>query len=145
MLGSISMLGRFAVFSVAIFVLLAIPQVSRSEQSQFLLKGAGDSGVIDYSLLIAVSGPLAKIAVTGSGCRGEMAASFSRIDRHTWLLSSIGDGDSCEIILKDDGYGLIETIQGPGCSYYHGAICGFSGRFKAPTGNGLAPIFDPMG
>ncbi len=145
MLGRISMLGRFTVISVALFVLLVSPQALRSEQSEFLLEGAGDSGVTDYSLLIAVSGSLAKIAVKGNGCLGEMDASFSRVDRHTWLLSSIGDGDSCEIILKEDGNGLIETIQGPRCSYYHGAVCGFSGHFNAPTGNGLAPIFDPMG
>lgn len=143
--GHRSMLSRVAVIPMALFVLLVIPHVLRSEQSEFLLEGVGDSGVTDYSLLIAVSDNLAKIAVMGSGCLGEMDASFSRVDRYTWLLSSIGDGDSCEIILREDGNGLIETIQGPGCSYYHGAICGFSGHFNAPTGNGLAPIFDPMG
>lgn len=145
MLGSHSMLSRITVLPVVVFALIASPQISLSEQSEFILEGAGDSGVTDYSLLIAVSGNLAKIAVKGSGCLGEMDASFYRIDRLTWILSSIGDGDSCEIIIKEDGHGLIETIQGPGCSYYHGAVCGFSGRFKAPTSNGLAPIFDPMG
>lgn len=144
-LGRHLVLGQFPVLSVVAFAFFATPQVTFSEQSEFLLEGRGDSGVIDYSLLIAVSGNLAKIAVKGTGCLGEMDASFSRIDRLTWLLSSIGDGDSCEILLKDDGHGLIETIQGPRCTYYHGAACGFTGQFKAPTSNGLAPIFDPMG
>lgn len=145
MLGHLSMLRRFTIFSVVILALIASPRVSLSEQSEFILEGAGDSGVTGYSLLIAVSGNLAKIAVKGRGCLGEMDASFARIDSLKWVLSSVGDGDSCEILIKEDGHGLIETIQGPGCSYYHGAICGFSGRFKAPTSNGLAPIFDPMG
>lgn len=145
MLGHLSMLRRFTIFSVVILALIASPRVSLSEQSEFILEGTGDSGVTGYSLLIAVSGNLAKIAVKGRGCLGEMDASFARIDSLKWVLSSVGDGDSCEILITEDGHGLIETIQGPGCSYYHGAICGFSGRFKAPTSNGLAPIFDPMG
>ncbi|MGB0902346.1 hypothetical protein [Halocynthiibacter sp.] len=145
MLGRIAIFSRIAVLPIALLALIVSAQISSAQQSEFLLEGGGDSGVTDYSLLIAVSGNLAKIAVKGSGCLGEMDASFSRIDRLTWLLSSIGDGDNCEILLKEDGYGLIETIQGPGCSYYHGAVCGFSGRFKAPTSNGLAPIFDSMG
>lgn len=145
MFDRLSIFSRFTVLPVILFAVIAYPQISFSEQSEFLLEGEGDSGVTDYSLLIVVSGNLAKIAVMGRGCLGEMDASFSRIDRFMWLLSSIGDGDNCEILLKEDGSGLIETIQGPGCSYYHGAVCGFSGRFKAPTSNGLAPIFDPMG
>ncbi|MBU2936470.1 MULTISPECIES: hypothetical protein [Pacificibacter] len=139
---------KFASFAASAMVLLLLigsPQTSIAQEAEFLLEGDGDSGVTDYALLLAVSGNDAIIAIKGSGCLGKMDAYFSRIDRMTWLLSSTGDGDQCEILIKEDGKGLIETIQGPGCSYYHGAICGFSGRFKAPTSNGLAPIFDPMG
>lgn len=145
MLGRLAIFNRIAVVAIAMPALTVGPQISFAEHPEFLLEGKGDSGVTDYSLVIAVSGNLAKIAVKGRGCLGEMDASFSRIDRLTWLLSSIGDDDDCKILLKEDDYGLIETIQGPGCSEYHGAACGFSGRFKAPTSNGLAPIFDPMG
>lgn len=145
MSGHLSMLRRFTVPLLVVLWLIGSPQVSLSEQLDFILEGTGDSGVSEYSLLISVSGNLAKIAVKGSGCLGEMDASIARVDRRTWLLSSIGDGDKCEIIIKEDSDGLIETIQGPGCSYYHGAVCGFSGHFNAPTSNGLAPIFDPMG
>lgn len=145
MVGQIPKVIRFAVLAVAILPLIVSPQISFAQETEFLLEGAGDSGVTDYSLRLAVSGNDAKIAVKGSGCLGEMDANFSRVDRLTWLLSSTGDGEYCKILLKEDGNGLIETIQGPGCSYYHGAVCGFSGRFRAPTSNGLAPIFDPMG
>lgn len=136
---------RFAALAVVMLPLIASPQISFAQETEFLLEGAGDSGITDYSLLLVVSGNEAKIAVKGRGCLGAMDAHFSRVDRLTWLLSSTGEGEYCEILLKEDGTGLIETIQGPGCSYYHGAVCGFGGRFRAPTSNGLAPIFDPMG
>ncbi len=144
-LGHLSNLSRFAILATVSILMFWGPQILFAQETEFLLEGDGDSGITDYSLLLAVSGNEAKIAVKGRGCLGEMDAHFSRIDRLTWLLSSTGDGEYCEILLKEDGNGLIETIQGPGCSYYHGAICGFSGSFRGPASNGLAPIFDPMG
>lgn len=130
---------------MAMFLPIFLPMTTIAQEAEFLLEGAGDSGFSNYSLLLVVSGKEARIAVKGRGCLGEMDAEFSRVDRRTWLLSSTGDGDHCEILLKEDSGGKIETIQGPGCSYYHGAACSFSGRFQAPTTNGLAPIFDPRG
>lgn len=129
----------------ATIVISSAPQSTWGEPQSFLLQGKGDSGVIEYSLLLAVQDQRAKIAVKGAGCVGSMDAVFSRINRHTWLLTSIGDGEHCEIVLKDDPDGNVTALQGPQCSYYHGAICGFSGQFMAPTKQGLAPIFDPMG
>lgn len=115
------------------------------QETRFILEGSGDAGIDDYGLILVVRENKARIAVRGQGCLGSMDAAFSRLDRHTWELSSIETGESCSIVLKDHGDGDVETIQGPGCSYYHGAVCGFSGHFNAPTENGLAPIFDPTG
>jgi len=138
-------LARLIVVPVTLLLFFAYTNPLRADQSGFVLEGTGDSGIIDYALLIAVSGDLAKIAVKGQGCLGEMDAAFTRVDRTIWILSSTDSHNSCEIVLKETGNGAVETIQGPGCSYYHGAMCGFTGQFKAPTSNGLAPIFDPMG
>ena len=143
MLPPYSAIKRLTAFPIILFVLAASPQISRSEQLELLLEGTGDSGITDYALLIIVMDNLAKIAIRGEGCFGEMDAKFSRIDRYSWQLSAIGDGAPCEVLLLEGKSGLIETIQGPGCSYYHGAACGFSGKFGAPTSGGLAPFFDP--
>ena len=136
---------RIALTFITLLTLIASPLRSDAEQSEFLLEGDGDSGITDYSLIIVVTKGFARIAVKGQGCLGSMDANLSRINRLTWVLSSVGDGEACEIILKDHKNGEVEAIQGPGCSYYHGAVCGFSGKFKAPTKNGLAPLFDPKG
>ena len=129
MLGHISKFIRFDALTMVLLLLIGSSQASFAQETEFLLEGDGDSGITGYALLLAVSGNEAKIAVKGSGCLGEMDAHFSRVDRLTWLLSSTGGGERCKILLREDGNGLIETIQGPGCSYYHGAVCGFSGRF----------------
>lgn len=125
--------------------MIGSPQSVFAEESEAILERDGESGTSDYALVIVVSEKVAKIAVRRMRCLGEMDAYFSRLDGLTWLLTSVENSDQCEIIMKDADNGLIEVTQGPGCSYYHGAACGFSGRFMAPSNNGLASIFDPAG
>lgn len=143
--GHSSALNGFATLTPLVVLLITNPLVTLAQERGFLLEGSGESGITDYALLLAVSGDEAMIAVRGNGCLGEMNARFERVNRETWLLTSTGDGNHCEVLLTEDGNGLVNAIQGPGCSDYHGSICGFSGQFHAPTANGLAPIFDLAG
>ncbi|WP_157946960.1 hypothetical protein [Thalassobius sp. I31.1] len=126
-------------------ILLAIAANAHADSTPIILEGISrHSGEpIDYSLVLIIDDQSAGIAVQGIGCLGEVSGKFQRQDRLTWVLTASDPDFACELVIKDNEDETVETIQGPGCSAYHGAACGLSGVFSVPGSNGLAPVFDP--
>lgn len=100
-----------------------------------------DSG---KGVTIVLEEDFARLTVMAGQCLADLEGTISVVDDFTLLLTTLPDQELCQIILKDDGSGTLTTTQGPGCSYYHGAACGFGGEFQLPQSQRLTQLFNQL-
>lgn len=93
-------------------------------------EGSSDGSLINgtYSsggLSVVVEGELAGVTVSEPGCLGQLDAV---VRENANRISFVGEG--CTIDVTKLGTFDFSMEQGPGCSDYHGAACGFSGYVR---------------
>jgi hypothetical protein len=61
----------------------------------------------------------------GGGCGG-VVEDFGGAMGNALKLNAVSDGQACELLLKLEPDGKLTIEESQGCSYFHGAACGFS-------------------
>ncbi len=128
-------------FIKAVVLIAATCSVSTPAKSDVLLEGYVSD--IGFSLMVVMLKSKAAISVRGARCLAIIEGQFSRISRNRWVISAEDPEAPCDIILTEEGRGAVTTKQGPSCSHYHGAACGFSGSFTKPSKANFSSLFDP--
>ena len=99
----------------------APPMQEEGQSDSSLMSGTYSSG----GLSVVIEGELAGVTVSEPGCLGQIDALVrEEADR----ISFVGEG--CTIKVTKLGPFDFSMEQGPGCSDYHGAACGFSGYVR---------------
>lgn len=82
------------------------------------------------------------ISIAGARCVGGLEGIVTQTAADRLVLSAIG-GAACDLTLGLSG-GRVATIsEGRGCTFYHGASCGFDGRTLTPAPAAAFPSFVP--
>lgn len=86
-------------------------------------QGFGDGA----EMIMTVEGEKLRLSIAAQGCVGMAEGLHSAKDDKTWVALMTDGTEACEIGITDGGdHYLVD--EGPGCSYFHGASCGFSGQ-----------------
>lgn len=85
--------------------------------------GKGDGS----DMTMTVEGEKVSIFISATGCMGNAEGLYSAKDDKTWIARMTDGTGACEITITDDGTHYLIN-EGEGCSYFHGASCGFSGQ-----------------
>lgn len=123
---------HFAAIILLDLWLLAAPAYAQLETDEFLGRYENESGIAEISRMDeARSSPLYKISITvalSTGCMGDISGVGLKKEGKIIFLSD--DKDSvCEVSasLASD---KLELEEGLGCFPYHGARCGFTGKYE---------------
>jgi hypothetical protein len=74
-----------------------------------------------------VTGGTAAVGVTSGACVGYLEGPVTAVSETRWeILGSVAEAP-CTLSIDATGEGRLEMNEGPGCTYYHGAICELSG------------------
>jgi hypothetical protein len=76
---------------------------------------------------LTIDGDFASIGMAAMGCSGSVKGPLTKSDDGSLVLTARDDGMVCEIEITESSSGLADLNSGPGCSYFSGASCGFSG------------------
>lgn len=60
-----------------------------------------------------------------TGCGG-VVEGFGGVMGNAHKPNAVSDGQTCELLLKLEPHGKLNIEESRGCSYFHGADCGFS-------------------
>lgn len=85
--------------------------------------GNGDNA----DLRIFVENGYVAMTLVGDGCLGSMEGSVQIVSENNWRVIAVDAEMPCVLDLRRDGPLSFNVAQGPGCTSYHGARCGFSG------------------
>lgn len=86
-------------------------------------RGFGDGAEMSMS----ITGNEFSISIAAAGCVGYAEGLHRPFSDKIWVARVTDGFEACEITITDDGdHYRIE--QGDGCTYFHGASCGFSGQ-----------------
>lgn len=99
----------------------ALPRQGEGQGDSSLMNGTYRSG----GLSVVIEGELVGITVSEPGCLGQFDA---LVRKQADRISFVGEG--CTIDVTKLGPFDFSMEQGPGCSDYHGAACGFSGYVR---------------
>lgn len=80
---------------------------------------------------LTLNGGVGSISIAAPSCAGALDGTVTQAAPDLLVLSARG-GQACSVALGLAG-GRVATIdQGPGCTFYHGASCAFSGQVDGP-------------
>ncbi|QFU09859.1 hypothetical protein PARPLA_00578 [Rhodobacteraceae bacterium THAF1] len=118
--------------TVSLFVVSTILTgcVNTAEVSRNSLDGSYSGNGDNASLSMFVQGQNANLILKGRGCLGEIQGRVDELSNGNWTVSTAEFGQSCKVTMKQDGPLSYIVDQGPGCSSFHGAACGFSGYVR---------------
>lgn len=86
-------------------------------------RGFGDGAEMSMTIM----GKEFSLSIAASGCVGFVEGLHHSKGDKIWVAQMTDGMEACEITVADGGdHYLIE--EGIGCSYFHGASCGFSGQ-----------------
>ena len=91
------------------------------------LNGAYTGNGSNADLHIFVENDFAVLTLKGDGCIGQLEGSTQVVSANNWRVIAVDADSPCVIDLRRAGPLSFTVEQGPGCTYYHGFSCEFTG------------------
>lgn len=117
---------RFSKFLLTIVFMSIAAHASAFE----LTDGSYDTANDGARGTLTIKNGFASLGVSSGSCLGEIEGQIVDNGESGWSFSQSDANASCTISLEPTVDGLAWISSGQGCSYYHGATCGFSGLVK---------------
>ncbi len=103
------------------------PRVTAIPTGSSGLNGVYTGNGENADLRIFVENGSAAMTLAGDGCLGSLEGSLQVVSENNWRVIAVDADSPCVIDLLRAGPLSFSVKQGPGCTTYHGARCGFTG------------------